>query len=71
VNFAFVVVVVAAALGIASQLALNAIAPGTGPALGLFIMAVGLLATAWTQGKKKAPERAPVEKAASQSLAPV
>jgi hypothetical protein len=75
VNFAFVVVLVAAATGIASQLALASVSPSSGPTLGLFVMAVALLGTARWQGKKKgegASAPAPgVEKPASQSLAPV
>lgn len=71
-NFAFVVVLLAAATGIASQLALASVAPSSGPTLGLFVMAVALLGTARWQGRKKEASRStPVEKAASQSLAPI
>ena len=75
-NFAFVVVLVAAATGIASQLALASVSPSSGPTLGLFVMAVALLGTARWQSKKKgaaaSSRPAPMmEKPASQSLAPV
>lgn len=77
-NFAFVVVLVAAVSGLASELALRTFAPTAGPALSLVIMALALIGAASRIGVKKhkqptpAPAPAPMKTAgASQSLAPV
>lgn len=73
-NFAFVVVVLAAVSGLGSELALRSVAPSAGPALALFIMAVALIGAAWKQGKAKEttkPERAAGASSAVQSLSPV
>jgi hypothetical protein len=51
VNFAFVVVVVAAVSGISSDLALRAVAPEAGPVLALFIMSVACLVAAARVGR--------------------
>jgi hypothetical protein len=51
VNFAFVVVVVAAVSGIASEVALRGVAPESASALALCIMAFALLGAAWRLGK--------------------
>jgi hypothetical protein len=77
VNFAFVVVVIAAISGIASEVALRAVAPESASALALCVMAVALLGSAWRLGRKPAEQRneAAVPKTAgagaNQSLAPV
>jgi hypothetical protein len=52
VNFAFIVVLVAAVSGLASEVALRAVAPDLGPALALALMAVGLLVAAWGRGRE-------------------
>ncbi len=67
-NFAFVVVVIAAVSGLASDLALRAIAPHAGPALALALMAVALLGAAWVRGRRPSPKPAP--RPASESLTP-
>jgi hypothetical protein len=57
VNFAFVVVVIAAVSGLVSNLLLRPIAPDSGPALALGMMAVALLGAAWTRGRKPSSKR--------------
>ncbi len=73
-NFAFVVVVLAALTGLAAQLALRTIAPESGPALALAVMALGLLGAAWRTGRKRVEvtQRATMRmpKSAGESLAP-
>ncbi len=64
-NFAFVVVVIAAAGGISSELALRAVAPESGPVLALFIMAIALLVAAARVGR--APKREPAPAPSTQS----
>jgi uncharacterized oligopeptide transporter (OPT) family protein len=77
VNFAFVVVVVAAVSGLLSELALRAIAPQAGPALSLAIMALALIGAASRMGQpKKRQEQQPVPVpmktgGARESLSPV
>lgn len=69
-TFAFLVVVIAAASGIASEMALRSVAPDSASALALCVMAASMLLAAWRLGRK--PEPAPIPKeAAGQSLAPV
>lgn len=75
-NFAFIVVVVAAVSGLLAELALRTFAPSAGPALALGIMAVALIGTASRLGVKKeagrSPTPAPVKvKTAGQSLQPI
>lgn len=78
-NFAFVVVLVAAVSGLASELALRTFAPNAGPALSLVIMALALIGAASRVGTGKskevsptpAPAPAPLKTGAGQSLAPV
>jgi hypothetical protein len=80
VNFAFVVVLVAAVSGVAAELALRTFAPNAGPALSLVIMALALIGAATrVGGKKQKPEPEPVpapvpvkvKTGAGGSLAPV
>jgi hypothetical protein len=52
VRFAFVVVLVAALSGLASEVALRAISPDLGPPLALFLIAIGLFVAAWGRGRK-------------------
>jgi hypothetical protein len=80
VNFAFVVVVLAAVTGLASELALRTIAPQAGPALAMAVMAIALISTAaWRSGSASSRARAVEEKprrvkslvgTAGESLAP-
>lgn len=60
-NFAFIIVVVATASGLASEFALRSVAPDTGPALALVMMAIALIVAAWGRGAK------PVRKVTAQS----
>ena len=76
-NFAFVVVVIAAVSGLASNLLLRPIAPDAGPALALALMAVALLGAAWSRGwsrgKKPASKPSAAESlqgAAGESISP-
>ncbi len=72
-NFAFIVVVLAAISGLLSELLLRDIAPAAAPVVALSIMAIALIGTAWRQGKKEAPAtvKAPRGAGAGESLAPV
>jgi hypothetical protein len=77
VNFAFVVMVVAAVSGLVAELALRTFAPTAGPALALGIMALALIGAASRIGVKKDAEKSPtpapvkVKTGAGQSLQPV
>jgi len=72
VNFAFVVVVIAAVSGLVSNFLLRPVAPDAGPALALAVMAIGLLGAAWTRGKKPArkPSTESLRRSAGESISP-
>jgi hypothetical protein len=65
VNFAFLVVVVAAGSGLVSQVALRPIAPHAGPILALAIMAVALLVASTRERER---QRASSPKSSSSSV---
>jgi hypothetical protein len=66
--------VLAAVSGVASEIALRAVAPASASALALCVMAIGLIGSAWLVGRKsevREPVPRNVKAAAGESLAPV
>jgi hypothetical protein len=72
VNVPFIVVVVAAAGGVLSDLALRTIAPQAGPAVALVLMAAALIVGGRLTGKRPTPKPAPARaRSATESLRPI
>jgi hypothetical protein len=67
VNFAFLVVLVAAVSGLASLTLLRTVFPGSGPAVALAIMAVALIMGA---RRRRSVERAASREPAGESIQP-
>ena len=71
-NFPFVVVVIASIFGLASELALRNIAPQSGPAVALMLMAAAFIVGGRLIGRRPAPKPARARvRDASESLNPI